>query len=143
MIEKNFDLFNIKFKVDSYLITTSEYWRLSLRPFQPTLGSSILSLSRYCENFSDMTEAEAADLKDIIAYTECQLKSAFNYDKINYLMLMMVDPHLHFHVIPRYSKATNFDGTMWKDANWPTPPDLGGREISDTIANEIITQIKG
>ena len=25
------------------------------------------------------------------------------YERINYLMLMMVDPHVHFHVIPRYS----------------------------------------
>ena len=29
------------------------------------------------------------------------------YERINYLMLMMVDPHVHFHVIPRYSESAN------------------------------------
>ncbi len=143
MASKNFLLFDKKFKVNKNLIAISDHWRLSLRPNQPTLGSSIISLSRYCENFSDISVEEASDLKEIISYSEDRLKQAFNYDKINYLMLMMVDPHLHFHVIPRYSKSINFAGQQWVDEKWPTPPDLGGVDLSDKLAATLIDIIKG
>ena len=39
-------------------------------------------------------------------------------------MLMMVDPHVHFHVIPRYSEARQWDGIAFPDAGWPGPPRL-------------------
>lgn len=143
MIENNFDLFIEKFNVNKYLIKKSDHWHLSLRPFQATLGSAILSLNRPCENFADITTEESADLKEIVSYTEKRLKLAFDYDKINYLMLMMVDPHLHFHVIPRYSSDINFGAMMWSDSNWPTAPDLGGTELNDEDADKIIKKIKG
>lgn len=141
-MHENFKAFDKKFNVNNNLITTTSKWRLSLRPNQPTLGSCILSLGRYCEQFSDITKSESSDLKEMISYTETHLKKAFSYNRINYLMLMMVDPHLHFHVIPRYEEAQLFEGTMWKDENWPTPPDLGGRAISDKEAKSIIQAIK-
>jgi diadenosine tetraphosphate (Ap4A) HIT family hydrolase len=40
-------------------------------------------------------------------------------------MLMMVDPNVHFHVIPRYSGTRRFDGIEFPDAGWPGPPQLG------------------
>ena len=58
-------------------------------------------------------------------------------------MLMMVDAHLHFHVIPRYSKAIEFADYVWTDEKWPTPPDLAGKEITDGEAAKIIEKIRG
>jgi diadenosine tetraphosphate (Ap4A) HIT family hydrolase len=46
------------------------------------------------------------------------------YERINYLMLMMVDPHVHFHVIPRYAVAREFGTLSFPDKGWPGPPDL-------------------
>jgi diadenosine tetraphosphate (Ap4A) HIT family hydrolase len=39
-------------------------------------------------------------------------------------MLMMVDPHVHFHVLPRYSGSKSFNGLSLGDAGWPGQPDL-------------------
>jgi diadenosine tetraphosphate (Ap4A) HIT family hydrolase len=39
-------------------------------------------------------------------------------------MLMMVDPHVHMHVVPRYAKPQFFDATEFADSGWPGPPDL-------------------
>jgi len=39
-------------------------------------------------------------------------------------MLMMVDPHVHFHVIPRYSGNRSLAGVDIADHGWPGPPDL-------------------
>jgi diadenosine tetraphosphate (Ap4A) HIT family hydrolase len=39
-------------------------------------------------------------------------------------MLMMVDPEVHFHVIPRYSMPRSWKGIEFADAGWPGPPRL-------------------
>jgi diadenosine tetraphosphate (Ap4A) HIT family hydrolase len=38
---------------------------------------------------------------------------------------MMVDPNVHFHVIPRYSAPREWNGMPFPDAGWPGPPQLG------------------
>ena len=134
--------FYTKFQVEQNLIYKSKYWSLSLRLAQPTLGSCVISLNRYCEKLSDITEQESADFKEVVTYAEKALSKAFNYDKINYLMLMMVDPHLHYHVIPRYSSVREFEQLEWKDTNWPTPPDLGGTIIDRETTDKIINQLQ-
>ena len=47
------------------------------------------------------------------------------YEKINYLMLMMVDRDVHFHVIPRYAGERTHAGVSFPDAGWPAMPNLG------------------
>ena len=39
-------------------------------------------------------------------------------------MLMMVDPHVHFHIIPRYAGERSSTAATFADTGWPGPPDL-------------------
>jgi diadenosine tetraphosphate (Ap4A) HIT family hydrolase len=39
-------------------------------------------------------------------------------------MLMMSDPEVHFHVIPRYSENKIFKNQEFLDLSYPTAPDL-------------------
>ena len=39
-------------------------------------------------------------------------------------MLMMVDPDVHFHVLPRYDGTRSFAGRAFGDDAWPGPPDI-------------------
>jgi diadenosine tetraphosphate (Ap4A) HIT family hydrolase len=39
-------------------------------------------------------------------------------------MLMMVDPNVHFHVIPRYDGERSAAGVTVRDAGWPKAPAL-------------------
>lgn len=120
----NLNTFVNKFRIHELKICESDFWLWSLRPGQCTLASGILSLKRYEEEFSKITHDESRDLKEILLIIETSLKKSFNYDKINYLMLMMVDPHLHFHVIPRYSQEISFSSKSWIDLGWPSLPNL-------------------
>ena len=52
------------------------------------------------------------------------LRDFVGYEKINYLMLMMVDPDVHFHVFPRYAGQREHGGVAFPDAGWPGPPAL-------------------
>ena len=136
------DVFNNKFKVNEHKIYETEYWIWSLRPVQATLGAGVLSLKRECPVLSELNQEEFSDLNNIIKIIEITLKRTFNYDIMNYLMLMMVDKQVHYHVIPRYEETTNFAGIEWKDSGWPGVPYLFGDEMDIKVLNEIQNKIK-
>jgi diadenosine tetraphosphate (Ap4A) HIT family hydrolase len=70
-------------------------------------------------------------LKTVTAAVEAALARAVSYERLNYLMLMMVDPHVHFHVIPRYEGTRERDGVDLPDRGWPRPPELGAAVALD------------
>ena len=99
-------------------------WLVLLRPKQPTFGSLVLVCKEEAKAFSDISAAAFADLQVAVTTIEELLRKVVDYEKINYLMLMMVDPDVHFHVIPRYSGARSYEGLSFPDAGWPGPPAL-------------------
>lgn len=124
-MSSNLAEFNAKFRVEELEIARSEHWIWSVRPVHSTLGAGVLSLKRFCESMSDASPEEVADLATITKLLEGRLAGAFAPDKMNYLMLMMVDAHLHFHVLPRYSRSVEFEGVNWTDGGWPALPEIG------------------
>lgn len=126
-----FSEFRIKFNVDLYTIFKNKSWTWSLRPAQPTLGSGIISLNRYALQLSEVTPNEMEDLGALIQVVEKTMKETFNYDIMNYLMLMMVDHHVHYHVIPRYNGVRIFDQLEWFDNGWPAIPVLTDNQYKD------------
>ena len=78
----------------------------------------------------------------VVSEIEHALKAAFAYDKINYLMLMMVDPNVHFHVIPRYSEPRSACGLTIPDPGWPAMPQLGqAQELTSVQRDALRAQI--
>ena len=69
------------------------------------------------------------------------LKKSFDYDVINYLMLMMFDKQVHYHVIPRYEKETEFNHESWVDENYPGIPNPSGENVCSESASTIIKKI--
>jgi diadenosine tetraphosphate (Ap4A) HIT family hydrolase len=107
------------------LVAEYEHWVVLLRPAQPTLGSLILAARSEATAFSALDAAAMGELPAAVADIEAALSKAVGYDKINYLMLMMVDPHVHFHVLPRYDGERSACGVTLADAGWPKLPALG------------------
>jgi diadenosine tetraphosphate (Ap4A) HIT family hydrolase len=134
--------FKEKFKVNEYKIYDSEHWIWSLRPHQATIGAGILSLKRECLTFSELNPEEFTDLNNIIKVIEPTLKKAFDYDVINYLMLMMFDKHVHYHIFPRYENSVEALDKTWKDENWPAIPALAGESLQKGEMEEILLLIK-
>jgi len=64
------------------------------------------------------------EFMSIIKKIEVTLKKLFSYKQINYIMLMMVDPEVHYHIIPRYSKKIKFSQKIFIDRGWPGLPDF-------------------
>lgn len=106
------------------LIYEYKYWVILLRKEQVTLGSVVLCNKSSAAKFSELNSEAFLELNLVIKDLEKFLKKKFNYNKINYLMLMMVDPHVHFHVIPRYNSNKTKHGVEFKDIGWPLTPNL-------------------
>lgn len=108
------------------LVADYAHWLVLLRPEQPTLGSLVLAARSDATAFSDLRPEAFAELHLVIRDIETALRGAFRPQKLNYLMLMMVDPHVHFHVIPRYAEPRGLDGADFPDKGWPGQPVLAG-----------------
>jgi diadenosine tetraphosphate (Ap4A) HIT family hydrolase len=128
-----------KFGLPATLIADYKHWVVLLRPAQVTLGSLILGAKGDWQAFSQIPPQGFAELADVTRCIETGLRNFSAYDKINYLMLMMVDPHVHFHVFPRYAQARSFDDVEFLDAGWPGQPNLAA---VTTLSGEAQTRLR-
>ncbi|MBA4090520.1 MAG: HIT family protein [Sphingobium sp.] len=132
-----------KFGWPATLIAEFDHWVVLLRPTQPTLGSLVLAAKSDATAFGDLPAEAHAELKTATATIEAALTRAVGYAKINYLMLMMVDPHVHFHVIPRYEGTRSGGGLTVADAGWPGQPDLGAAVRPDGALDDLRAWLQG
>lgn len=112
-----------KFQADKLTVFATKYWTVLVRASQITLGTLVLAANRNFISAAEMTTEEVMEFPSVVGRLETALGNAFNYDKINYLCLMMADRHYHFHVIPRYEEPRQFLGVEWVDAS-QGPPSL-------------------
>ena len=132
-----------KFGYPASLVAEFEHWVVLLRPAQPTLGSLVLAAKSDATALSDLSAEAHAEMKRVSTAIETALRGFVDYAKINYLMLMMVDPHVHAHVIPRYEGSRTFDGAEFVDAGWPKLPDLGSAvALDDARISALVAALK-
>ncbi len=129
-----------RFGYPATLVAEYEHWLVLLRPEQPTLGSLVLAAKSEATAFSELPAGAFAELHAAIGDIEARLAGAVAYTKINYLMLMMIDPNVHFHVIPRYEGARSAHGVSVTDVGWPKGPALNE---ATTLAPDQIEALTG
>lgn len=139
----NLDEILKKFNYKTNLIKEYDGWYWLLREEQVTIGSSILINKNPHLSFSELNEEELLELKQITSEIENSLSENYDYQRINYLMLMMNDPTVHFHVIPRYDKVKIFKKNKFYDHGYPGVPSLDLVNNCDRkLKEQIIKQIK-
>lgn len=132
-----------KFGYPASLLARFGHWLVLLRPAQPTLGSLVLVCTDPARRLGEISPAASGELQAAAAGIERVLAGAFAFDKINYLMLMMVDPDVHFHVLPRYQAPREFAGGRFEDPAWPGPPDLARKlELSGEQRERLAAELR-
>lgn len=133
----------LKFGYPDTLMKEYENWCILLRTEQVTLGSLVLICKDDVIRFSNISNEAFQEYPQIIKAIENTLFKLFEYNKINYLMLMMVDPNVHFHVIPRYSNTKVFQDTEFKDFGWPSIPELSKHnKVSSKLFMDLKEELK-
>lgn len=114
----------LKFGYPDTLIADYPSWFVLLRPQQVTAGALVLAHRGDAAAFAALPAAAFSGLQQAVGDIERNLKTLVQYERINYLMLMMADPHVHFHILPRYSGSRSIGGLEVPDHGWPRTPDL-------------------
>ena len=96
-----------KFGYPATLVQEFDHWLVLLRPAQVTLGSLVLAAKSDATAYSATSRPKPSpSRRDVDCSDRARAVRLHALTRrINYLMLMMVDPHVHFHVIPRYGQA--------------------------------------
>jgi diadenosine tetraphosphate (Ap4A) HIT family hydrolase len=132
-----------KFGFPETVVADYAAWTVQLRPKQVTFGSLVLVCKAPATAFHQIGAAAFAELERVTTDIERVLTKLVGYERINYLMLMMVDPDVHFHVIPRYSQPRAFSGSKFVDAGWPGPPDLKtGIDTDAALRAELVSVLR-
>jgi len=129
-----------KFGYPATLVGETDHWVVLLRPAQVTLGSLVVAAKSDATAFGALDPRYHADLATVTQRVEAMLAKAVRYERMNWLMLMMVDPQVHFHVLPRYEGAREHDELILSDAGWPGPPDL---KSAIALSDEHKTKLQG
>ena len=124
-------------------IFSTAHWSVVIRRKQVTPAALVLICKRHVESVGGLSSEEGADLPEAAKRLEQMLRAAFQPDKLNYLALMMVDRHLHFHVIPRYEREQTLHGYTFKDPNWGGPPRLDAETPADDVVDAILRDLRG
>ncbi|MBL52217.1 MAG: HIT family protein [Candidatus Marinimicrobia bacterium] len=134
-----------KFRYPDSIISENEHWYTLLRPEQITFSSIILICKNGKRNsFSQLNKFEQSDMFRAVNVIEKNIFNEFGCKKINYLALMMVDPFVHFHVIPRYNSPISFGDIEFLDPGFPGMPDLKhNTSISESKFLDLVAYIKG
>lgn len=136
--------FRGKFRVDELLVHANEHWSWSVRPAQPTLAAGVVSLNRYALTLAEVTPQEMQALPDVVSRLEAAVRRLFDHRVMNYLALMMVDHHVHWHVIPRYDGPRTFAGREWVDSGWPRFPAVADAQHGeDAVLHAIRDALRG
>ena len=120
------------------LIKEYKHWKLLIRKRNTTLGNCVVITKRHLERFSEISPEEMGEFAEVLKDVEGALKRSFNYDKINYLMLMMKDAHTHFHILPRYAEKREFAGLEWTDEDWPKST----HRMQEDVSGEVLGKVK-
>ena len=130
----------VRFGYPASLIREYAGWVVLLRQDQITLGSLVLAEKSQATTLSAVAPESLAELAVVSRDIETGLGGAFAPDKLNYLMLMMVDPHVHFHVLPRYADRRDFAGIPFVDGAWPKAPSISDVTPTTAAQREQIAQ---
>ena len=124
------------------LIKEYKHWVVLLRTKQVTIGSLVLAAKSEATALGDLSNEEWAEFADVSRDMEELLDISFGAEKFNYLALMMKDPNVHFHFIPRYSKPVDFNGKKYHDSAWPSAANhKEWLEITDKELDQIKTKL--
>lgn len=133
----------VKFGYPDSVVKEYSKWLVLARPEQVTLGSLVLACKESAKAFSDIGGGAFQELGTVTRDIESCLGELWSYDRINYLMLMMVDPDVHFHVIPRYDSERTFGGLAFRDGGWPRLPDFGdATALGDGQFRELVSFLR-
>jgi len=134
-------------------ILETDRWLVVLGDNQAYLGRAFLQLKEHKPSLSTLDETDWQEFQSIVRRLEPAYKAAFGAEPINWSCLMNgayrsepANPHVHWHIYPRYKNAPSIDGVEFPDVRFGGFFDfqeekLVSYELLDTIQKRLIAKL--
>ena len=135
---------------NSSTILVTDYWRIALADDQGYLGRTFVTLKKHKQHLSDLNSSEWQDFIQIVNRIESSYKKSFGAINFNWVCLMnnayqepVAEPHVHWHVRPRYNKPVILYSDKFIDPNFGHHYDRNQKNIVNVKTfNQILSTIK-
>ncbi|MCP4645549.1 MAG: HIT family protein [bacterium] len=132
------------------LLLETPHWQVVLHENQYYLGRCTVVLRRHVSSLAELSVEEWADLKVIIGRLEAVLHDLFEAEPFNWSCLMNggyranpPEPHVHFHLWPRYREPVHFGGLTFEDSEFGRHYDPAGRRsLPKEVHGELVTLLR-
>jgi diadenosine tetraphosphate (Ap4A) HIT family hydrolase len=95
------------------VIVSTQQWRVVLIDDKHYPGYCRVIWNAHIKEMSDLTLAERTVLMNVVWQVESAIRTVMKPHKINLASLGNVTPHLHWHVIPRFTDDMHFPNPIW------------------------------
>lgn len=136
----------------SLRLVEGNYWRATLRQSdQSLLATTFVTNKRHVSALGDLSADEWLEFADINSQLESAIRQSFGAQVINTACLMNLafqqaapEPHVHWHLKPRYSNPVIFEGNTFIDPAFGHYLDghHARQPVSDLLATKIAARIK-
>ncbi len=86
---------------------------------------------RHVKEMTDLEPTERERIMKIVFATEQAVVKVLRPNKVNLASLGNLVPHIHWHVVPRFTDDPHFPHSIWsarlREGGHPLPPDFGIR----------------
>ena len=123
------------------VVLQNNFWTLVLNENQATLGRVFFALNRHETDIARLTDAEVLALCAFVRETKSALLALFAPDHFNYMFLMNLTPHVHFHIFPRYAQPAEFADQSFADSHYGDHYDPAESRVLDADAEEALIAV--
>ena len=120
------------------VILADDHWTLVLNDNQATLGRVFFALNRHETDVAALSDAEVLSLWAFVREAKAALSALFAPDHFNYMFLMNLTPHVHFHIFPRYARSIEFAGQTFTDHRYGDHYDPAESRTLDASTEEAL-----
>ena len=98
-------------------------------------------LGRHVREMTELSEAERAALMAVVFAVEEVMRATMRPDKMNLASLGNMTPHVHWHVIPRFTNDAHFPMSVWSPRQRTVSEAmLGQRRAQATLLRDAVRQ---
>jgi len=99
------------------VIVSNEQWRVILLDDANYPGFCRVIWHAHVKEMTDLSENDRNVLMQVVWQVETLIREVMQPHKINLASFGNMVPHLHWHVIPRYTDDAHFPNPVWAVAN--------------------------
>lgn len=122
------------------LLWRGQYCRVILVENAEYPGFCRVIWNEHVKEMTDLMPQMRSELMDTVFAVESAVREVMQPDKINLASLGNVVPHLHWHVIPRYTDDTHFPNPIWA-APLRNPRTQDNKDLQIRLSKSILNNL--